>query len=503
MTDNSPPAPGTGPAAPLRVLVTGATGYVGGRLVPRLLMAGYQVRCLTRDPGRLAGRPNPWPQAEIVAGDVLDPASLGPAMADVAVAYYLVHSMATAGAFRDRDREAAAHFAEIAAEAGVQRIIYLGGLGIDDDTLSEHLQSRHEVGEALRDGPVPVTEFRAAIVVGSGSISFEMIRYLTERLPVMTTPRWVQTPCQPIAVHDLLAYLIAALREPRSAGRIIEIGGRDVLTYGTMMQVYARVRGLRRLIIPVPVLTPGLSAHWVNLVTPIPWSVARPLIEGLRNPVVVRDPAAREIFPEIHPLPYEDAVRSAVEQVALGDVETSWTMALGSARAGTALPTQMGSVEGLLIERREALVDAAPGRVFRVFSGIGGKRGWLYANWTWRLRGLMDRLVGGVGLRRGRRDPNTLLPGEVLDWWRVEEVQPDRLVRLRAEMKVPGRAWLEFSATPAAGGRTLLRQTAYFQPTGVFGLLYWYGLYPFHRIIFRGMIAALARQAERRGVPRR
>jgi uncharacterized protein YbjT (DUF2867 family)/uncharacterized protein YndB with AHSA1/START domain len=482
-------------AAPRRVLVTGATGYVGGRLTPRLLAAGYAVRCLTRDPGRLAGRPDPWPRAELVAGDVLDPATLAPAMDGVEVAYYLVHSMAE-GAFRDRDRQAAANFAHAAAQAGVRRIIYLGGLGRDDDQLSEHLSSRHEVGAALRAGPVPVTEFRAAIVVGAGSVSFEMIRDLTERLPVMLTPRWVSTPCQPIAVEDLLAYLIAALDTPRSAGRVIEIGGSDVLTYGEMMATYARVRGLRRFLIPVPVLTPGLSSHWVNLVTPIPRAIARPLIEGLRNPVVVHDPSARELFPAIHPVSYAEAARTAVERVTIGSVETSWTMALNNLPAGAPLEPQMRAQDGFVLERRERLVDAPPQLVYRVFSGIGGRRGWLYANWTWRLRGLADRLVGGVGLRRGRRDPDRLLPGEALDWWRVEEVQPGRLVRLRAEMKLPGRGWLEFSAEPAPGSRTLLRQTAYFHPRGLFGLLYWYGLYPIHRIIFRGMIRALGRRAE-------
>jgi uncharacterized protein YbjT (DUF2867 family)/uncharacterized protein YndB with AHSA1/START domain len=497
MTDLPPTGTPT-PAHPRRILVTGATGYVGGRLVPRLLAAGYQVRCLTRDPRRLAGRPAPWPRAERIAGDVLDPASLAPAMRDIDVAYYLVHSMAAGEAgFRERDRQAAAGFAAAAAAAGVGRIIYLGGLGRDDEALSEHLRSRHEVGEMLRAGPVPVTEFRAAIVVGSGSVSFEMIRYLTERLPVMTTPRWVNTPCQPISIRDLLTYLIAALEEPRSAGRVIEIGGSTVLTYGEMMQGYARVRGLHRVIIPVPVLTPGLSSHWVNLVTPIPRAIARSLIEGLRNPVVVRDPAARELFPQIRPMSYQDAVRQAVERLTLGHVETSWTMALGNLPAGIPLSTQTHAEEGLVFERREQVVDAPPALVYRVFTGIGGKRGWLYANWTWRLRGMADRVVGGVGLRRGRRDPNILLPGEALDWWRVEDVQPGRLLRLRAEMKLPGRGWLEFCAEPASAGRTLLRQTAYFHPTGLAGLLYWYGLYPIHRIIFQGMIRALARRAER------
>jgi uncharacterized protein YbjT (DUF2867 family) len=474
------------------ILVTGATGYVGGRLVPRLLAAGYRVRCLTRDPARLAGRP--WPGVEIVPGVMFEPGTLGPVLAGVGVAYYLVHSMAEGEAgFEERDRRAAANFAAAARDAGVQRIIYLGGLGRED--LSPHLQSRQDVGRVLRESGVPLTEFRAAVIVGAGSMSFEMIRYLTERIPVMICPRWVDTPCQPLGIRNLLEYLIAALEEPRSAGRIIEIGGADVLTYGQMMLIYAEVRKLRRWMIRVPVLTPRLSSLWVGLVTPIPAAYARPLIEGLRSPVLVHDPSARTLFPQITPMSYREAVRLAVERLNLNAVETNWAGAYGPPPGGAGTTT-LQTIEGLQIERREVLVPTDPATVYRVFSGIGGRRGWFYANWLWRARALLDRLVGGVGMRRGRRDPNALLPGDALDWWRVEQVEPVHMVRLRAEMKLPGAGCLDFSADPAPGG-TLLRQTAYFQPRGLPGFLYWYGLYPVHRIIFKGMISALAARAVR------
>jgi uncharacterized protein YbjT (DUF2867 family) len=486
------------------ILVTGATGYVGGRLVPRLLAAGYRVRCLARDPARLAGRA--WADVEVIAGDVLAPKTLLPAMAGVSTAYYLVHSMAEGEqGFADRDRAAAANFAQAAAAAGVQRIIYLGGLGKGgqgsqegergEGSLSRHLRSRQEVGDVLRRGEVPVTELRAAIVVGAGSMSFEMIRYLTERVPVMITPSWVKTPCQPIAIRDLLSYLLACLQEPRSTGRVIEIGGADVITYGEMMMIYARVRGLRRMMLPVPVLTPRLSSHWVGLVTPIPSAYARPLIEGLRNPVVVHDQSAAELFPAIKPMSYEAAVRLAVQRTTLHQVETSWTSSLSATPYVNPVGTSLESVEGLLVERRVAEVRADAATVYRVFSSIGGRRGWLYANWTWRLRGFADRLVGGVGMRRGRRNPNSVVPGDALDWWRVEAVQPNALLRLRAEMKLPGRGWLEFSVEPQGEEGARLSQTAYFQPTGLSGVLYWYGLYPIHRLIFSGMLGAIVRRA--------
>ncbi len=486
------------PVDPL-ILVSGATGYVGGRLVPRLLGAGRRVRVLVRDPRRLEGRD--WAQSvEVATGDVLRPVSLTEALAGVGVAYYLVHSMARGEGYRERDLAAARAFGHAAAAASVRRIIYLGGLGDPAADLSRHLRSRQETGAALREAGVPVTEFRAAVVVGSGSISFEMIRYLTERVPIMVCPQWVYTRVQPIAVDDLLRYLAAALDVPESAGRIVEIGGADVLTYGEMMLGYARARGLWRHLQPVPVLTPKLSSYWVHLVTPIPSTIARPLIEGLRNETIVRDHSAHDLFPAVHPVGYATAVRAAVASLDTGEVESSWADALVTSE-GDVQPRVLTSQEGKLIERRQAVVDAPAGDVFALVMTIGGERGYRAWDWAWGLRGAADRLVGGVGLRRGRRDPVDLRVGDALDFWRVEAVEPGRLLRLRAEMKVPGAAWLQFETLPRDGG-TILVQTAYFAPRGLTGLLYWYALYPVHGRIFSGMIAALAAEASRPSAPR-
>ncbi len=456
------------------------------------------MRVLVRDPLRLEGRD--WVgRVDTVTGDVLRPETLGAAMEGVGVAYYLVHSMARGEGYRERDLEAARAFGRAAAEAGVARIVYLGGLGDPAADLSKHLRSRQDTGKALREAGVPVTEFRAAVVVGSGSISFEMIRYLTERLPVMICPQWVYTRVQPIAVDDLLRYLVAALDVPESAGRIVEVGGTDVLTYGQMMLGYADARGLSRRLQPVPVLTPKLSSYWVHLVTPIPSQIARPLIEGLRNETVVRDTSARDLFPAIHPVGYATAVRAAVASLDTGEVETSWSDALVTS-GGDVQPRVLTTQEGKIIERRQALVTATPEETFAVLCTIGGRRGYRAWDWAWELRGAADRLVGGVGLRRGRRDPDELRVGDALDFWRVEAVEPGRLLRLRAEMKVPGAAWLQFETLPRDDG-TLLVQTAYFAPRGVPGLAYWYGLLPVHSRIFSGMIAALAAEASRPAAP--
>ncbi|HAV61910.1 MAG TPA: DUF2867 domain-containing protein [Verrucomicrobiales bacterium] len=477
-------------AASGRILVTGATGYVGGRLVPRLLAAGHQVRCLVRDPDRLQGRA--WlDRVQLVRGDVLEPASLADAMEGVNAVYYLVHSLGGGSDFSERDRTAARNCALAAKRAGVERIIYLGGLGDSRADLSAHLRSRHETGDALREAGVPVTEFRAAVIVGSGSLSFEMIRYLTERLPVMICPRWVFTRIQPIAIRNVLDYLVAALDQPASAGRILEIGGRDVLTYAGMMTGYAAARGLKRRLLAVPVLTPRLSSYWVHLVTPIPANIAQPLIKGLGNEVIVRDPEARRLFPDIELLDYGTAVRLALQKVEMRGVETSWTDALTSSQ-GVRTPVALINREGMIIERRQLHVEAAAGEVYRSFARLGGRRGWLYLDWAWKLRGMIDRLFGGVGMRRGRRDPEDLRVGDSLDFWRVEAVKPGRLIRLRAEMKVPGRAWLEFEARQLDGGDSELLQTAFFEPKGLTGLLYWYFLYPVHSLIFSGLIRRLA-----------
>jgi uncharacterized protein YbjT (DUF2867 family) len=467
------------------VLVTGATGYIGGRLVPRLLEAGFRVRCLVRDAARLQGRP--WAdRVEVVTGDVLQPETLRPAMRGVEVAYYLIHSMAQGPGFHGRDMKAAQQFAGAAAAESVGRIIYLGGLGDAEADLSPHLRSRQETGEALRSTRVPVTEFRAAVIVGSGSLSFEIIRYLTERLPAMICPRWVFSRVQPVAVRNVLDYLVAALDTPESVGRVIEIGGADVMSYRDMLTGYARVRGLKRWLISVPVLTPRLSSYWLYLITPVPVAVARPLIDGLRNDVVVRDDDARRLFPQIIPMGYEPAVRAALAKLQAGEVETAWSDALASTQ-GDVAPVALATQEGMIIEQRQLVVEAKPDAVYRAFSQLGGARGWP-VNWAWQWRGGFDRLLGGVGMRRGRRHPTELRAGDALDFWRVESVEPGQLIRLRAEMKVPGKAWLQFKVTPQGANASVLTQTAFFAPKGLAGLLYWYALYPVHAWIFGRMI---------------
>jgi uncharacterized protein YbjT (DUF2867 family) len=472
------------------ILVTGATGYIGGRLVPKLLEANLQVRCLARDPSRLQGRT--WfDQVEVVQGNLLDADSLDGIFNDVDIVFYLIHSMGGGANFHERDLVAADAFGKHAKAAGVQRIIYLGGLGDPESKLSDHLQSRQQTGEKLRNSGIPVTEFRAGVVVGSGSLSFEIIRYLTERVPVMICPRWVYTRAQPISIANVLEYLVQSIFTSESAGRIIEIGGKDVLTYGEMIKKYAHVRGLTRWLIPVPVLTPRLSSYWVHLITPIPANLARPLIDGLKNEVVVIDPCALKIFPEITLDSYEVAVEAALAQLQAGEVETVWSDALLSSQ-GDHPPVIMTSQEGMILEQRVLKVNSSPSEVFTRFCGLGGQHGWLYMNWAWRIRGLMDWMVGGVGMRRGRRDPNNLRVGDALDFWRVEAVEENKMVRLRAEMKVPGEAWLEFLVNQDADGDTWLFQNAYFAPKGFWGWIYWYALYPIHSLIFSGMINKIA-----------
>jgi uncharacterized protein YbjT (DUF2867 family) len=480
----------------VRLLVTGATGYVGGQLVPRLVAAGHAVRVLARDPRRVAGRA--WAgSVEVAAGDALRPETLAPAFDGVEAAYYLVHAMGSQPGFEARDLAAAERFGAAARAAGVRRIVYLGGLGdAGSSDLSPHLASRHATGERLRASGVPVTELRAAVIVGAGSVSFEMIRYLTERLPVMLCPRWVYRRIQPIGIDDALAYLVAALEAPAHGSPVVEIGGADALTYREMMLGYARARGLRRRLVAVPVLTPSLSSHWVHWVTPIPAGIARPLIEGLRSEVVVRSALARELFPAIRPASYEDALRAALASVERGSLETRWSDALASS-AGDRAPAVLEDREGLVRERRELPVVASAEALFAAFSGLGGEQGWPL-DALWRARGALDRLAGGVGLRRGRRHPRELRVGDALDFWRVEAIEPGRLLRLRAEMKVPGRAWLEFEAAPDGGGARLV-QTALFAPRGLGGHAYWWTLYPIHAAIFSAMARAIARRAEARG----
>jgi uncharacterized protein YbjT (DUF2867 family) len=477
------------------VLVTGATGYIGGRLVPRLLEAGYAVRVLVRDASRLQGRE--WRnQVQIFEGDVLNPESIYPALQGAHTAYYLIHSMMGGRDFHERDINAAQNFAAQARRAELRRIVYLGGLGDSQADLSQHLRSRQETADALRASTIPVTEFRAGIVVGAGSISFEMIRYLAERVPVMISPRWVYTRIQPISIQNVLDYLVAAMDLVGDADHIFEIGGPEVMTYGDMLRGYSEQRGLKRWIVPVPFLTPRLSSYWVHWVTPIPAVIARPLIEGLRNEVLVRDDTARRVFPNIRPIPYQQAVRMALNSLEAQAVETSWSDSQGEAD-----PVRLSTHEGMILERRMLDVPAAAENVYKAFSSLGGEQGWLYANWIWRMRGLADRLLGGAGFRRGRRSPDALRVGDAVDFWRVESLVPNNKLLLRAEMKVPGRAWLQFEAVPVSEHRTILVQTAFFAPKGLLGLLYWYILYPIHGRIFSGLIRGVARRALRLDKP--
>jgi uncharacterized protein YbjT (DUF2867 family) len=479
----------------MNILVTGATGYIGGRLIPRLVEAGHRVRAFARDSERLAGR---FDRVDVFEGDLFEREQVRAALDGIEIAYYLVHSMSKSGDFAERDLAAAKIFSEAARDAGVRRIVYLGGLGVDDEKLSHHLRSRHETGAMLRVGGIPVTEFRAAIIVGSGSASFEMLRYLTERLPVMIAPRWVSTPCQPIAVRDVLAYLVAEAARAADASEIFEIGGADVLSYREMMLRYAKIRGLKRSLLVVPFFTPRLSSGWVHLVTPIPSTIARPLIDGLRSRVVVEDDSARRVFPNIEPVGYDDAVRRALDRYSTVGPETTWFDAYDVKK----LPGNFtGTEQGMLIDRRQATADASPQSLFDVFTRLGGKRGWLYADGLWELRGVLDRLVGGIGTRRGRRSEDSIRVGDAVDFWRVESYEKDRLLRLRAEMRLPGYAWLQFEALPGDGpGESRLRQTAFFEPRGFFGYAYWFGVLPFHEFIFGNMAKRIAREAEAREV---
>ncbi len=474
------------------ILVTGATGYVGGRLVPKLLEKGYRVRCLVRDVSRLQGRS--WlEQVEVVEGDALLTENLTEAMKGVSAAYYLIHGKQGGKTNAERDLQVARNFAQAAEDAGVENIIYLGELVDPAADLSPYLRSRHETGYLLRYGRVPVTELRAGMIVGSGSALFEMIRYLTEREPLLVCPAWFYSQAQPIAIRDVLSYLLAVLETPESVGRVIEIGGPTRLTYADMLLGYAQERDLKRKLIGTPFFAPRLSAYWVHMLTPIHWRVVLPLIEGLRANLVVRDDAAKKLFPKIQPIDFQTAVHYAVGRVQRDNVETSWADALVIAM-GDFKPYAFKVEEGMFIERRQVLMDIAPEAVFRAYSGIGGERGWLYMDWSWALRGWMDKAIGGVGLRRGRRHPDEVHVGEALDFWRVEAVEKNRRMLLRAEMFVPGKAWLQFDSQPQEN-KTLFTVTAYFEPHGLSGFLYWYAMWPFHKFIFDGLARQLASRA--------
>jgi uncharacterized protein YbjT (DUF2867 family) len=476
------------------ILVTGATGYIGGRLVPRLLDAGFSVRCLVRDPARLQGRP--WlSRVEVAAGDALDPATLDKALKGTSVAYYLIHGMRGGKLNAERDLQAARNFTQAAERQCVERLIYLGELVDTTDNLSPYLRSRHETGYILRQSHIPVTEFRAGMIIGAGSLLFEMIRYLAEREPLFICPAWFFYEAQPIAIRDVLEYLVTALKVPGSAGKLVEIGGPTRLTYADMLLAYAKERNLKRVLIRTPFYAPRLSAYWVHMVTPIHWQAVLPLIEGLRARLVVHDDAAKDLFPQIKPIDFQFAVRLALGRVLSDAVETSWSDALVNT-AGDIKPYLFKVEEGMMLERRSLLLDLAPDAVFRAYTGIGGSRGWLYMDWAWALRGWVDKALGGVGIRRGRRHPDDVRSGESLDFWRVETVEKDRLMRLRAEMKIPGKAWLQFESAPLQDGKTLLTETAYFAPRGFWGFVYWYAMWPFHAFLFDGLIRRLASRAK-------
>ena len=469
-----------------RILLTGASGYIGGRLLPVLERAGCQVRCLARRPDSLAARTGE--ATEIVAGDLLDAEALAPALKGVHTAYYLVHSMGDGSDFARSERQAAEGFARAARAYGVRKIVYLGGLG-GDDAASPHLRSRHQVGRILRESGVPTLEFRASIVIGSGSLSFEMVRGLVERLPIMVTPRWVYACAQPIAVEDVVAYLHGALALELEQSRIVEIGGLDQVGYIDIMKEYARQRGLRRLILPVPVLTPKLSSWWLRLITPLYAQVGRKLIDSVRHDTVVRDPEGMTAF-GIEPMSLRQAVGRALRHEDGDFAQTRWSDAFSSAAPARGFG---GATFGLrMVDSRSMLLACSAVAAFEPIRRIGGDAGWYWGNWLWRLRGYIDLLCGGPGLRRGRRDPAHLCPGDAIDFWRVEEVATGRLLRLHAEMKLPGRAWLQFEVAEGDGG-CVIRQTAIFDPVGLAGLLYWYGIYPLHRLVFKGMMRGIVR----------
>lgn len=481
----------------MKILVTGASGYIGGRLIPRLLAEGHDVRCLTRDPRKLDA--DPWRHdVEVAQGDVLDLPSMVEAMDGCDASFYLIHSMDDSGEdFKDRDRRAAETFAKAAETSGLKRIVYLGGLGQGDD-LSDHLASRQEVGEILASGRTPVTELRAAVIIGSGSVSFEMLRYLTEVLPVMVTPKWVRTFCQPIAISDVLQILTRAITDESAESAVHQIGGPDRLTYEEMMRVYAEVAGLpRRWIIPVPVLSPRLSSHWVGLVTPLPTGVAKPLVESLRVEVTVDDNSyAREVTGGL--VGYQEAVTRALRRSREAEVSTRWSdAAMSPAQAFPGDPEWAGGATE--VDMQTAETSASPDDLFWAFSRIGGSVGYYTMDWAWALRGLLDSMVGGVGLRRGRRHPEEIRQGEALDFWRVVNVDPGRRLDLFAEMRLPGEAWLSFEAVPSGVG-SRLEQTALFVPRGLVGRVYWWAMLPFHVAIFKRMAKRIAEAAERRPV---
>jgi uncharacterized protein YbjT (DUF2867 family) len=473
-----------------KVLLTGATGYVGGRLLHRLESLGVNLRCLARRPEFL--RPKVASSTKVVEGDLLDVDSLHPAMDGVRTAYYLVHSMGSKGDFEEQDRKAARNFASAASQAGVRRIIYLGGLGRDEE-LSTHLASRHEVGRILQSSGVETIEFRASIIIGSGSLSFELIRALVDKLPIMITPRWVRETAQPIAIDDVLTYLIEALDIDSAGSRVFEVGGPDQVSYQGLMKEYARQKGLKRRVIPVPVLTPRLSSLWLGLVTPVFARIGRKLVDSLRNATVVEDSKALEVF-QFRPRGIRQAIKDALANEERKFAESRWSDALSSKGPERGFGgVRFGS---RIIDSQSVEVSLAPKEAFKLVERIGGETGWYYADWLWTIRGFLDLLVGGVGVRRGRRHPTNLGLGDTVDFWRVEAFTPGRLIRLFAEMKFPASAWLQYEDAPVNHG-SIIRQTAIFDPLGLLGLSYWYLLYPLHQLVFSGTLCGIKEAAEK------
>ncbi|MEV5967282.1 SDR family oxidoreductase [Kribbella sp. NPDC051952] len=479
-------------------LVTGVTGYIGGRLVPELLAADFRVRAMVRNPRRLRDR-EWYDDIEVVEADAGNAEQVRTAMDGVDVAYYLIHSLGTGKRFEARDRHNALTFGSMAREADVQRIVYLGGLYPEGEELSPHLDSRREVGEILLASGIPVTVLRAAVILGSGSASFEMLRHLTERLPVMITPRWLGTRIQPIAVRDVLHYLVGSASMPAEVSRGFDIGGPDVLTYRDMMQQYAKVAHLnQRRILTLPLLTPSLSSHWVGLVTPVPSSIARPLVDSLIHEVICKEHDIAKYVPDPQPglIGFDRAVELALLRVQDFDVTTSWASAAMPGAPSDPLPGDPDWSGGsLYVDERESVVPVSPERLWKVVEGIGGGNGWYSWRLGWWARGLLDRLFGGPGLRRGRRNPRDLSVGDPLDWWRVEDLEETKLLRLRAEMRLPGLAWLELIVDHDEADRTVFRQRALFHPRGLPGHLYWWSIKPFHGIIFGGMQRNIAKAA--------
>ncbi len=480
-------------AKPL-ALVTGATGYIGGRLIPELLSAGYRVRVLARHADRL--KYQPWlSSVEVIEGDAFDESAVLGSLENVDIAYYLLHALMAKDDFESKEAQLAQIFATAAKQQQVKRIVYLGGIISRETVLSAHLQSRADTGEILRASGVPTIELRAGVVIGSGSASFEMLRYLTERLPFMITPKWLNVRIQPIAVRDVLRYLVGAAAIDSKITGAFDIGGPNIFSYKEMMQQYAAAAGLRkRIIIPVPVMTPKLSSGWVGLVTPVPYTLAKRLVSSLKNEVVAAPSEIRSLVPDPKNglTDFRTAVKLALVKIKDAKVDTRWSDASTPGTPSEPLPTDPDWAGGTLykdVRTRHSAdsIDAVWSRI----EAVGGENGYSTATWAWELRGFMDTLVGGVGLRRGRRDPKKLQVGDALDFWRVEHIEKQKVLRLRAEMKMPGLAWLEFGVEPEGDG-CIVTQVAIYAPKGLLGHLYWWAVWPMHGIVFPSMINKMA-----------